>query len=402
MRCAFLPAAVLVASILTTACQAEDTKPAAEPKAEAKVDKTVAKPKQEIERFWITPEFLMMWSKDGPVHDLYVTRTTDGSQPILTNPTAVRLFSNDDQDYGAQLGGRLTFGMWVDDASKWGFELGGFALSEGDTDWSYRSHPGEYVGVPVFLTGTAPFSPPGETVLNVSIPGFQDGGVEVKSSSQLWGLQSSGLRNIKRDKDLSLDALFGFRYVDLEEKLDFSATSNGSGFGYYLISDHFDAHNRIYAANLGVKLSYTAWDRLLLSVEPSVALGANSQSLDIKGTTVIPTAFPQGAPAGGLFAVPPTYGDHNKTQFIVVPEVKVGLGCKITKNLSFNASYNLLYASDVVRPGEQINRRVNAGHLPAGTPISYSPTSLPNDPSLRFKTSDYWAQGVGVNFKIQF
>jgi hypothetical protein len=92
-------------------------------------------------------------------------------------------------------------------------------------------------------------------------------------------------------------------------------------------------------------------------------------------------------------------GTYDKTHFSVAPEIKLGLGCKITKKLSFNANYNFIYLSDVVRPGEQFNRQINPGAVGIN---GGDPNATPRRPTARFDTTDYWAHGVGVNLKIKF
>ena len=397
-RCSLPLVALVFASLSVLAAETKpaETKPVAGT-AEAKVDKALAAPKQDVQRFWVTPEFLMYWTKDGPVHDVYVLRTTDGSSPTLGNPTTERLFANNDQDYGMQLGGRLTFGMWVDECQKWGFELGGFALQEKEARWNHHSPLGgtEIVALSFYSTDR---TPPGEGRWAWTDPG-NAGSVSVESHSQLWGVGASGLYNVKREDNLTLDATFGIRHVDLSE--DFAIRGDNTVV-ILATKDSFEAHNQFYGPKVGAKFSYTAWDRLLVNVEPSLALGANCESLKVRGNLYWPGAFPGATPPGSILAISPMLGDHSKTSFAVIPEIKVGLGCKITRNLSFNANYNFLYVSDVVRPGQQPNRRINATHLPDAGPGLYNPTSLPNDPRLRFKTSDYWAHGLGVNLKIQF
>jgi hypothetical protein len=80
------------------------------------------------------------------------------------------------------------------------------------------------------------------------------------------------------------------------------------------------------------------------------------------------------------------------------PAAEKNTVAKVDKTLTkTNADYNFLYVSDVVRPGEQFNRRVNTANLPPAPAIV-----PPLDPQPRFKSSDYWAHGVGVSFKIQF
>lgn len=395
MRKQLLLAAILVAALSLSAGHAAET---AETRPEAKVDKSIAKPKQDIQRFWITPELLMMWSKDGPVHDMIVLQTTDGTNPFLDNPTARRLFDNNDQDYGLQMGGRLSFGLWVDESRQWGVELSGFALEEKSARWN-----GAWDGVGETVAfSTYSVDPPGELAWWIA-DDTGPGTISISSSSQLWGVGASGLVNVKRSENLSLDATFGVRYLDLSEEFIVGSTAILDVPGLYQDwwqEDRFKARNQFYGAKLGARFSYTAWDRLLLSVEPSIALGANDESLDIHGATRVNAL----TGSNGYFATVTNSGDYSKVRFAVVPEIKLGLGCKITRNLSFNANYNFLYVSDVVRPGLQVSRRHNNDVDPwwNGTGVPVDSTSTPREPASRFKTTDYWAHGVGVNFKIQF
>ena len=142
----------------------------------------------------------------------------------------------------------------------------------------------------------------------------------------------------------------------------------------------------------------TCWERLLFSVEPAVSLGANCESLEIGGLSRIDLGTGPTTSRGGGFTGVTNLGNYDETHFAVVPEVKVGLGCRITRHLSFHANYDFLYVSNVVRPGEQFTRQVN--RLNPG--VAPDPVVVPLDPRPRFETSDYWLHGVGVNLKIKF
>jgi hypothetical protein len=394
--------AALVALGLTL--QAAETKAETKPvtgTGEAKVDKapdrtvdkyvgkTTDKCKCDEPRFWVRPEFLMMWSKDGPVHDVITLRTTDGGDPLLGNPAAHVVQKNPGQDYGMQLGGRLDFGLWVDEARRWGFELSGFALEEKEARWTHiYSGVGERVAFSAYDAGEDFW-----LIADHTGPGT----VAITSNSQLWGVGASGVVNLRRSEKLKLDATFGVRHLDLSEDFGIE-TLEFDGLEEWWQKDSFDTHNQFYGAKLGAKFSYTAWERLLLSIEPSVSLGADHESLKIRGGTRVGN---RSGPSG-FFAMTTNIGDYSETKFAVVPEIKLGLGCKITKNLSFNASYNFLYMSNVVRPGEQVSRRHNFALDPwgFGTGVPTNPASTPRDPAPRFKTSDYWAQGLGLSFKV--
>jgi hypothetical protein len=335
---------------------------------------------------------LMMWSKDGPVRDVYVLYANDMTNgfPVLNNPHAQRLFSNDDQEYGMQMGGRLTFGLWADDARKWGFELSGFALEEGDASWDFGATGGTKVSLISYqdpggfeqgFFGKAPFS----TLY---------GTIDISSHSQLWGVEGLGLHNLKRDDSMSLDVSFGVKHVDLSEDFRTSFVDVYPAFSF-TAKDKWEATNQFFGAKIGMKFNMTCWDRLLVNIEPGVSIGANCESLRISGSSLAAGTVH----AGGAFTGPTNMGTYDKTHFSVAPEIKLGLGCKITKKLSFNANYNFIYLSDVVRPGEQFNRQINPGAVGIN---GGDPNATPRRPTARFDTTDYWAHGVGVNLKIKF
>jgi hypothetical protein len=56
-----------------------------------------------------------------------------------------------------------------------------------------------------------------------------------------------------------------------------------------------------------------------------------------------------------------------------------------------------MYISEVLRPGDQIDRSINPRFL--ATP---SPAGAPFQPVFQFKTSDFWAQGIDVGLECRF
>jgi hypothetical protein len=101
----------------------------------------------------------------------------------------------------------------------------------------------------------------------------------------------------------------------------------------------------------------------------SVALGVNFEEVDINGSTriAVPGAAPTISP-GGLLALQSNLGHHDRDRFAVVPQIGVTLGYQLTPHVRLQAGYSFLYWSDVVRPGYQIDQRVNT--KPTSTPPS--------------------------------
>ena len=97
-------------------------------------------------------------------------------------------------------------------------------------------------------------------------------------------------------------------------------------------------------------------------------------------------------------------GSHDRNRFAVVPEVGLKVGYRLTSWASVFAGYTFLYASNVLRPGGQIDRNVNATQAMAfQIPQSPPPTLAlvgPAQPAVRLRESSFWAQGLdaGVSF----
>jgi len=82
----------------------------------------------------------------------------------------------------------------------------------------------------------------------------------------------------------------------------------------------------------------------------------------------------------------------------MIPEIGFTLGYNLTKRLKLTTGYTLLYWSNLVRPGDQIDLDVNANLLPrnnGGTPDPA--TIVPGDhPRFVFRQTDLWAQGLNL------
>jgi hypothetical protein len=144
----------------------------------------------------------------------------------------------------------------------------------------------------------------------------------------------------------------------------------------------------IYLGQIGAQADWLCGN-LRVSVLGKVGLGGNDETVKISGTTVNtdPINGTVVAP-GGYFSGPSNLGTHHGSDFIFVPELGVSLGYQIAQNVTVSVGYNLLWLSNVVRPGDQIDRVV---------------TFQTNDrPGVLFKTTDFWAQGINVGLQFKY
>jgi hypothetical protein len=249
----------------------------------------------------------------------------------------------------------------------------------------------------------------------VSAPGSIAGELDVRGQSRLWGAEANFIRNVIYDCECTINLLVGFRYIDLDENLSLTQTSTFltsqqqafAGATYAVnpgntlsLADRFVTRNNLFAGQVGTQI---AWRKgpLTYDVFGKVAMGPNVQQIQIDGSSQLTTATLGTITApGGLLALNGANSGRSSTGwFTIAPEVGGQVGWQITRNVKIAAGYNLLYINSVVRPGDQINTRVNPSFVPAST--TFGNPSAPAEPTRTFRRTDYWAHGVtgGVEFR---
>lgn len=119
--------------------------------------------------------------------------------------------------------------------------------------------------------------------------------------------------------------------------------------------------------------------------------------MNINGSST--AAIPGGAASaypGGLFAQPTNMGSYSHDAFTLLPQLELKLAYDLTQNLSLTVGYDLIYWSNVVRPGGQIDTQVNTTQSSGGTL-----TGVPG-PLYKMQQTDLWVQGVSVGGQWRF
>jgi hypothetical protein len=355
-------------------------------------------------RFWARAEYLLWWIKDSHYPPLVTTGAATDPLPGALGMPGTQVLFGGRVDNEERSGGRFTAGLRLDDAGTWGLEAGYFFLgtrSAGAAD----SSPG--------TAGSAVLARPFVDVLAgredaslVAYPGLASGTVTVHAPSFLQGADAN-LACLMMDKSwLRVEALAGFRYLNLQEDLDIgedvqvSAGAPVFAGDTIVVGDHFDARNNFYGGQLGLRASacHGRWD---LDVAAKVALGDTHEVVTIAGsTTIAPAAGPARVLDGGLLALPTNSGRFGRDAFAVVPEVEVTLGYHVTRWLRAYVGYTFIYWSDVVRPGDQIDRTVNRHEVP--TSRLAGPLTGPARPAFSFAETDFWAQGLTLGLELRY
>lgn len=355
------------------------------------------------ERFWLGGDYLLWWVKDGPMPVPLLSVGAPSNRARLDQPGTGVLFGGGDVDFDLFSGGRLTGGAWLDDAMTVGFEGSGFLLEQRSVGASLAPTAS---GLPV--TGLPFLDVPSnteETIVGQAPAGLfpftSRATLAVDAQTRLWGAEANGLLNLVRNDRFQLDAIAGFRYLDLDENLtiSFGGTTALSGGRTIVVGavDQFNTHNQFYGGQLGGRLGYR-YNRLSLGGIAKVALGSVHEIVAISGSRS-QVGF-GGAPSfttpGFTYALPTNIGRTTQNHFAVLPEVQGSIGYHLTERVRASVGYTFLYLSDVVRPGDQLDRVINESQR-LGAPLVG-----PARPMPLFNATDFWAQGVSLGLEFKY
>jgi hypothetical protein len=362
-------------------------------------------------RFLASGEFLLWWVKGGPLPVPLVTAgtATDLNPGALGQPGTTVLFGGKNVDYGVFPGGRFAGAYWFGADQTAGLEGAFFFLGQRSTTFRVASDSG---GSPV-LARPMIDAQTGEQAANLfAFPQGFAGGIAVSSSSELWGAEVNAVGNLVRRNGVSVDMLAGFRYLNLEEDLLINESATLLPFGMagfngvtvlppatMGVMDRFAADNQFYGAQIGAR-ARLRWGRLVADLLGKVAVGSTHEAVTINGTSSL--TGPAGTTttvAGGILALPTDSGRHTQNDFSVVPEGGITLAYQLTRHLYTSVNYTFLYWSDVVRPGNQIDRTVNSSLVP--TSNNFGGPSFPPRPGFSFHESSFWAQGIGFGLEFR-
>jgi hypothetical protein len=397
---------------------------------------------------WANAEFLLWWIKDDDIPVLLTTGPAEVPVAVLGSPTTTVLLSGDDLEHEEFIGARFSAGYHFGHCCPLGIEGTFFFLDERTRGGSFNSDQFPVLARPFFsLNRGTEFS----EVL--AFPGVATGGLGASLSSRLLGAEINltgdlcpccppcppcpapacggcsdplGCADCGRCggrfgclKALCACApppcvrytkvLVGFRYVDLDEELAITETTSiaadAEDFGdlagaNVLIRDRFATRNRFYGPQIGAATNFS-WGRVTLDLRGKVAFGVNQEDVNILGSQAVTLAtgerrFFQ----GGLLALPSNIGRSNQNEFAVVPELGVNLGYQVCNFFAVYVGYNLLYISDVVRPGGQIDRVLDETLIPNFV-TAQAPAAVAR-PVAPFKQTDFWAQGVNFGFEVRW
>ncbi len=350
---------------------------------------------------WVDADFLLYYIKHQPLTGLLITTgdATSLTGGALTDKSTSVLFGNNNLNMGVFPGGRISAG-WQPDGAPFAVETSAFYLPPQFNRFAVASNANgnPLIAIPVNLFGV------NETALRISDPGLFSGSVSTEAKSEMWGAEINGARDWITSPQSAVGMLLGFRFLDLRESFKLATNSMDTSDGNSQTSfDSFGTENRFYGVQLGARCSWRQ-DRLSISLFDKVGLGITDEHLTINGMrsgastacSCLSTAGFLTTPSStsGIFTSSGNSGKFDRDSFGVIDEVGINLTFEIFENVAATMGYSFLFWSDVVRPGNQINRVV--------APDGVTPPAVAIVPGPLNRTSTFWAQGVSFGLEFRY
>ncbi len=335
-----------------------------------------------IANSWLTAEALLWWPKGAPLPPL-VTASRWATPPRFGGPNTALLVGGT-AGSPESAGGRFGYGFAVNEQGTAGLGVTYFFLGPRVRRELFGDSPGRTFARPVIDPATG-----AEDVLTVSRPGGPQGSVGVATSTRALGWEVNGLLNLVNGPQARVNAVVGYRYFQVNEGLAVTQLTVSPG-GDTRSADQFDTRNRFHGAQVGLAADLVHGG-LFLELAGKVALGQSTGLVAVRGLTV----GPGGALPVGVLAQASNSGHFATSTLAVLPEGTLRLGFRFENRSRVYVGYNLLYLSDAVRPGEQVDRGIDVAGL--GHPAAGS-----DRPALPLFRSDFWVQGVVIGLEYRY
>ncbi len=391
---------------------------------------------------WIEGEYLLWAIKKNPLPAPLATQGSF-SDPIvgaLGQPGTKIKLGKQHIDMGWMNGFQVTAGSWLTPSQQIGLEASYFLLPTTTRKKSLRTS-GEIgsasYAVPIYdVTGLWGLNGvPGESIYLLpgplgAMPGFH-GDFNLKLSSQFQGAQLNGVYRMAKWHLFQLNAITGFRWLQLKEQLKFQVSTHTVpnfpfGFSFADTKDSFKTFNDFYGGQVGIGVGYASRYVDVKGVM-QVGLGAILEAIHIHGSSKTSNGnlfyetknTANETLKGGIFAQKTNIGTHHRQVFAAVIDANVQASLKVSRYLELGAGYSFLWISALARPGKQIDRKINPtltalaeasretvgtqqGPTPFGMPGPAQPAQGPKRPDFSLKNSDFWSQGLTVGVTARF
>lgn len=346
---------------------------------------------------WVRADGLLWWLKGNQTPPLVTTSPANAPRAqagVLGQPGTTVLHGGDKLDDNIRFGVMFNAGWWFNDCTA--VELTYLTLGDGDNTGGWI---GQANGIPIIARPFFNTQRNAQEAVRISFPGAFNGQLRITTASDLRSLSGLVRRTLRRGPKGRIDGLVGYRHFRFQEGLVFQQSTTLTNFPIanrpqINVTEGFFTRSSFHGGEFGLN---GVFDRGCWSFDVlgKLAIGSMRQTQTIAGqTTVVVPNFGQATSQGGLLAQPTNIGTRSRDEFAFLPELHLGVGYQVRSNLKVTGGYSLMFATNVLRTGDQIDLTVNPTQLSGGTLVG------PARPAAQIRDTALWAQGLRLGVEI--
>ncbi|MFK8113654.1 MAG: BBP7 family outer membrane beta-barrel protein [Rubripirellula sp.] len=292
-------------------------------------------------------------------------------------------------------GGRLTLGTWLDDQCCRSMVLRGWFAGEESFGFQANQNSNTVLARP-FLN-VSDNQTPGQDTQLITFPNRANGSIDVRASSDVFGGDLSIRQLLYGKYGGSVDVMYGYQYMRLDENLSISSTSTSldddfAPLGSVIsISDAFETENEFHGAQLGVASRYRegCWSFNALA---KVGFGSLRRRAKLSGNTFTSIDGANATDPQGLLVRDSNSGTSTDHTFGWVPEIDLSIGWQRFPQFDVTLGYHVIAMTDALQTSNTIdpNLAVNLSDPPTGQ----------QSPVAAFSYDTFYVQGI--HFGIQY
>lgn len=339
--------------------------------------------------WWVKADLLLGWRKGRGYPPLVTTDpANEDSTTAGVLPDAEILYDGDSPNTQMRAGLNLDFGTYLNDCQNIGFGGRYFFFGGDEGNFSRNSGQNAILAIPFFSVDLGANS--SLLLAHPDVGGdVRSGSVAIRASNEIHGFDAYVKLLYTRTACGRIDFITGYHTSSVNDWFSLRMQTDGNQANNDVrLLDEFNTENQFHGVILGVMSEHQVCC-LTLRGKARVSVGNMHQSVLINGSTTVNGVVDQNQP-GGLFTAESNIGNYSQDQFCAVTETGLSLGYYITPRTQLTIGYNLMYWSNIVRPGEQIDTVVDDLNVP------------PTRPTFQFNTSSFWVQSLTLGLNCEF
>lgn len=338
-------------------------------------------------------EYLIMWFKSHRHPPLITTGDANNTVPGAIGQPGTSILHDDRDGAGASSAFRITYTWWLEPEFSC-IDASFFIMEQRRLPFDVASNA---QGQPVL---SRPFFNPSAGTEDAdprALPFVARATLQDNFYTRLMGAEANFKCNMSGEpctKCPVVTLMFGPRWIRLDEKynnFDVSQDLPAGAGDTRTFTDNVTCYNEFVGGQVGASVR-ARWHQLIMDTSFKIAVGENFRTLKMNGGTMIHNDATGAVTQSGegFFVQSTNSGIEHSERISIVPEFNFSLGYYITDNFKFSIGYGIFDMSNVLRPGNQLDRRIDL-QAPGIT------TTLP---ARSNHSTDFWAQWMNFGFEF--